>query len=257
MIGVLSWNYWHFGKQNIGVYAYYRLSTSMGAMLPLEKKLIYLGAFLGALSVSFLGLRAYQSLNSPGVHFDDWIYLSGHIAFLAKYLQYTLAFFTLVHIIRNRSRFDWKSATMFFLCVNYFLPAYLSLDDEQRWIAVYSTSFFSHGVQYAVFLFFHSCNAKEGVPAVKKRLRYVVIFLLMAATLALFTQIISPSVSIIDLSNISMISEAYMISLANALGVGVLLNHFWFDSYFWRFSDKESRNWLLDRFSFLFKPTSL
>jgi hypothetical protein len=42
-------------------------------------------------------------------------------------------------------------------------------------------------------------------------------------------------------------------SISDAVVTGILLNHFWLDSYFWRFKDAQSRDWMLSRFSFLFQ----
>jgi hypothetical protein len=41
-------------------------------------------------------------------------------------------------------------------------------------------------------------------------------------------------------------------AMLDSIIIGILLNHFWLDSFFWRFQDPQSRNWLLSRFSFLF-----
>ena len=259
MMGALSWNFWHFGKQNIGVYAYYRLSNSTGGMLPVEKKLIYLGAVLGAMAVSFLGLHYFQALYSNDSPFDDWIHLSGYVNLFGKYLQYALASFTLFYILWNFARFDWKSALLFFLCVNYFLPAYLSLD-SQRWVTFFTASFFTHGIQYVVFLFFHSYNARHTLPVPKNWFEhesvaknfYAIVFVIII--LAFYGSFPFVHSSIISLEFSSKTSEVYFGSLLDALAAGILLTHFWLDSFFWKFSNKESRDWMLERYNFLFKP---
>jgi hypothetical protein len=51
MLGVLAWNNWHFGKQNIGVYSFFRLSQSRPGVVSLERNLIVLGAVLGAVGI--------------------------------------------------------------------------------------------------------------------------------------------------------------------------------------------------------------
>jgi hypothetical protein len=40
-------------------------------------------------------------------------------------------------------------------------------------------------------------------------------------------------------------------SAAFTLNVGVLLVHFWLDSYFWRFKAPSSRAWMTSRYAFL------
>ena len=258
-IAVLAWNNWHFGKQNIGVYAYYRLSKSAAGMLPVEKKLIYLGAFLGAISASFLGLRTGAQAYAPNVKFDQWDQISGYVGIFGRYFQYALASFTLLHILRNPARFDLKSALMFFLCVNFFLPVYLGVSKGQ-WFSFYIASSYAHGVQYMVFLFFHSYNAKLSMPASAWHLgmkfivtsRYLIIYILLSLVVGdlYFWHRIIPPFHFAD-----KISDAYWTSLLTALATGVLLTHFWFDSFFWKFTNKESRNWIIERYSFLFKPT--
>lgn len=39
----------------------------------------------------------------------------------------------------------------------------------------------------------------------------------------------------------------------DAIVTGILLNHFWLDSYFWRFRDPGSRDWMMSRYAFLFR----
>lgn len=256
LLGVLSWNFWHFGKQNIGVYAYYRLSQGAGGMSPIERKLIYTGAFLGAVSAAFLGLRyygGYQLLYSQQANFDQWDQLSGYLGALGKSAQYALALCTVLYIFGNRSRFGWKSGSMFFLCVNFFLPAYLGLDWKQ-WIAFYVASSFTHGCQYIVFLMFHSYHARHRIALPKKWpvYTYTILFLLLCVLIGdlyKFHKVI-PVFHFAD-----KLSDAYWMSLVNGFGVGVLLNHFWFDSFFWKFKNKEARDWMLERYGFLFsKP---
>jgi hypothetical protein len=229
-------------------------------MLPIEKKLIYLGAFLGAISATFLGLRYYGGYGNAyanNVNFDYWDQMSRYLGIFGKYFQYALASFTLLHILRNTSRFDVKSAVMFFLCVNYFLPAYLGLVSI-KWINFYFASSYAHGLQYMVFLFFHSYYARHSMQASSQRsgmsiisaCRYIIIFVLLcllAGEILIWHKVIPP------LHFDDKTSDAYWMSLLTALATGMLVTHFWFDSFFWKFTNKESRNWILERYNFLFK----
>ena len=40
--------------------------------------------------------------------------------------------------------------------------------------------------------------------------------------------------------------------LATGFIWGILLSHFWLDSFFWRLKDKAPREWMRARFAFLF-----
>jgi hypothetical protein len=111
LVSVLSWNLWHFGKQNIGVYAYYRLSQSTGGMLPIERRLLYIGAFLGAISVSYLGLKGYQPQYSTDT-FGYWNNMAGYVSVSGKYLQYIVSMFSAVYIIYNRERFTGRHCSV-------------------------------------------------------------------------------------------------------------------------------------------------
>ena len=42
-------------------------------------------------------------------------------------------------------------------------------------------------------------------------------------------------------------------SLAFTFNVGILLVHFWLNSYFWRFKEPRSRAWMSSRYGFLLK----
>jgi len=36
--------------------------------------------------------------------------------------------------------------------------------------------------------------------------------------------------------------------------IGILLTHFWLDSFFWRFKSPEPRQWMAKRYAFLINP---
>ncbi len=253
-LGILAWNLWHFGKQNIGVYSYYRLGNA-GRMLQTEKRMIYLGAVLGAISAIILGFDSYISNYSEHSRFVHVIALTSYVTGVAQYVQYALTAVSLLYVARYRERFDIKTTAVFLICVNFFLPAYISIGDT-RWASVFSIGSLSHGLQYVAFLLFHSFNTTDGFQRkLKVRSRsapmmtvFLVITGLVLGELYMFHAITRH----IDVTG--LMPSKYWLSFVDGLTNGVLLNHFWFDSFFWRFNNPSARQWMIDRYSFLFPP---
>jgi hypothetical protein len=267
MLGVLAWNNWHFGKQNIGVYSFFRLSQSQPGLASLERKLILLGAVLGAIGIFAANdggyINNFISAYAKNESFSTLQTIADHISSSAKIGQYALLAFVVGYLAVNWRRYTWKTAAMFFFCANFFFPIYVAMDMPAL-TAVFACSILSHGVQYCVFLGFHAGQYRDdpterGVPGPKGRTGSIVMCAVLVGLAAFigenflynkfipkdfFSTVVTDAASRGDV--LKPVAESFMI--------GILLTHFWLDSFFWRFKSPEPRQWMAKRYAFLINP---
>jgi hypothetical protein len=254
---VLAWNLWHFGKQNIGVYSFYRISQSRSRMLPIEKRLMMFAAGLGALTTFGLGTPVYIKVYAANGHFDGLLAFSKYAMWAGTAGQLVLLAVAVWLVIAQRARHGWQTALLFLVCTNYFIPQYLFAQGVPGSF-VFACNTLGHGLQYCTFLGFHAGNDYEKRDRSGPRwARYLMpaAFLLTALFLAdfyVFQKVVSVGGVAHKLSVWLGSPTGLDTALIDSITIGILLNHFWLDSFFWRFQDPQSRNWMLSRFSFLF-----
>ena len=256
-LGVLAWNLWHFGKQNIGVYSFYRISQAQARMVPIEKRLIVATALLGAMATLTLGSDPYIKAYAKASNFDDLMTLSKYVTFAGGVGQVVLFVVVVAVVIAQRSRHSWQSALLFLLSTNYFFPQYL-LAGGAAGSFIFACNTLGHGLQYCAFLGFHAGHDYE-----KKReltrdwARYLMPALFIVT--ALFVADFYLWQKVASVRGVGRVFSRWLrepdlaLSISDAIVTGILLNHFWLDSYLWRFKDARSRDWMHDRFSFLFR----
>jgi hypothetical protein len=247
---VTAWNLWHFGKQNIGVYSFFRASQKQSPMLPIERRLLLGGAVLGALSVFAITGDGFTKQFAGAVDMGWLLALQRQIGHVGIAGQAIMLAAVLVVLWLYRARHRWPSALMFFLSTNFFIAYYL-LSAGASFGFVFACGTFAHGLQYCTFLGFHAGTARSWSRTASWAMP--VAFALLAATL-------------IDLFHFNLVFSAARFggllgtvgaagdvigSTVFTLNVGVLLVHFWLDSYFWRFKAPSSRAWMTSRYAFL------
>ena len=122
MYFVVAWNLWHFGKQNIGVYSFFRTSQNQSPMLPLERKLLLGGAVLGALSAFAMNAGQFSKQFASNVNMDWFLAIEKLIGKFGMVGQAIMLAAVLAVLWAYRERHRWPSALMFFLGTNFFLP---------------------------------------------------------------------------------------------------------------------------------------
>ena len=172
MLAVLTWNFWHFGKQNIGVYLFFRISQSLSAAAPVERNSNFI--WFGARDMSNIPRRRsswlYQVVCADNETFPVLSAVYGYVGSFAKILQYALLAFVVGYAAFNWRRFTWKSAVVFLLCANFFFPQFLTMD-KPDWAVCFCCSSLSHGAQYSVFSALMPLNIKKIKPNEGCRLR--------------------------------------------------------------------------------------
>lgn len=256
---VLAWNIWHFGKQNIGVYSFFRTSQSRSRMLPIEKRLLLFAAALGAMTTFGIGTPAYVKSYASNENFDHLLAFSKYVMWTGSAGQLGLFAVAVWLVVAQRARHGWQTGLLFLLCTNYFVPQYLIADGTPGSF-IFACNTLGHGLQYCTFLGFHAGNdyekrARSGPPWA----RYLMpaAFLLTALFLAdfyYFQKVVSVGAVGHRLAAWFGSPAGLDSAIVDSIIVGILLNHFWLDSFFWRFQDPQSRDWMHSRFSFLFRP---
>jgi hypothetical protein len=276
MLGVLAWNNWHFGKQNVGVYSFFRLSQSQPGVVSLERKLIVFGAVLGAVGIFAANdggyLNNFINTYAKNESFPLLRSVADNVSSFARIGQYALLAFVFGYLAINWRRYTWKTATMFFMCANFFFPIYVAMDMPVL-TAVFACSILSHGVQYCVFLGFHAGQYREdsgergapaptnerGAPAPKGRTGSIVMCVILVVLAVFIGENFLYNKFIPKDFFSTVVAQAagrgdVLTPIAESFMIGILLTHFWLDSFFWRFKSPEPRKWMSKRYAFLINP---
>jgi hypothetical protein len=161
---VLAWNLWHFGKQNIGVYSFFRISQATSRMLPIEKRLMLATAALGAMTTFAIGTPAYIKSYASNENFDHLLAFSKYVMWIGSGAQLIVFAIAVWLVIAQRARHGWQTALLFLLCTNYFVPQYLIADGSPGSF-IFACNTLGHGIQYCTFLGFHAGNDYESASA--------------------------------------------------------------------------------------------
>jgi hypothetical protein len=261
MLAVLTWNFWHFGKQNIGVYSFFRISQSLSAAAPVERNLILFGSALGTLAIFHVAGAGYIKLYAHNETFPVLSTIYGYVGSSAKILQYALLAFVIGYASFNWQRFTWKSAVVFLLCANFFFPQFLTMD-KPDWAVVFACSSLSHGAQYCVFLGSHAAQYQKdqtgaGMPPPSSRIGSIVMCAIIVVMAAFLGEVLLYNTFIPKDYFSTLAAKAFgrgdmVAAVVDSVMIGILLTHFWLDSFFWRFKKPEPRQWMLNRYAFLF-----
>jgi hypothetical protein len=257
-LAVLAWNLWHFGKQNIGVYSFFRISQSASRMVPIEKRLILAAALLGAMTTFSLGNATYIKLYAGHESFDGLQAAAKYVTLAGGIGQVILLGAVVWVIIAQRERHSWQSALMFLLCTNYFVPQYL-IAGGTLGSFIFACNTLGHGVQYCTFLGFHAGHDYETRKRSGSDLsRFImpaalIVTGILVADFYLYQKVVSVGGVGRVMSRWFGSPQGLAVAISDSVVMGILLNHFWLDSYFWRFKDAQSRDWMHSRFSFLFR----
>ncbi len=240
---IAIWQNWHFGKQNVGVYALIRQAQKIGPMSLAERRMIVAGSVLGALAAYF-GAVDLQAQRGQTVGFPLILATIDVLRPVATLAAFGLLIFSAAHVVRNRRRVTPSAAVTFFLSANFFLPFYLTAVSLPNVLAITALA---HGVQYVAFLMFHSANYRGGGSWM------VAVFALCVLVTGdiYYFNLVVPEHWFGHQFGI-LLGADNDAHLSGALVTGILLAHFWFDSVIWRLKNPESRAWVPRRYSCLF-----
>jgi hypothetical protein len=238
LLAYWAWQAFHYGRQNIGVYAFASIAQTGTAPHRAEKLAIDLGTTLGILGTFKIMGMAISPAYLHGTF--DRLYQIGSIAFAAV-LIISLA----VYLKYYRETTVFKTL-FFFTSVFFFYPVFISTDVN---IAFLSYAM-AHGLQYMIFMGVVSTNAKpQGEP---RSVPYRNI--LTMAILVLILGFVFWRVG--DLRQIELIKNSRLYSFAADFLFGAVLgatmSHFVVDASAWKLSLAPQRAYISRRFDFLF-----
>lgn len=266
MIVYVHYALFHFARQNIGVLSFVTM-TSARRPLHRREKLILNGVAIcgmfGALKLYAPGLL----LNPEHFAFDlsaiavviEPLYIAGLIGYGVVFALAAGHFFT------HRQSYDAYSATIFWLCVAWYVPIYAALGHPLLSIASFTTA---HGLQYLVLLGFHAYRRSKLRVARRSdsgafpgtlngwyALMPCLALLAAALTGALLWHY--PQLPFAGFSEIiqTMAGAGGIAKAGAGLVAGITLAHFWVDQFIWRSRTPERRGWLIENYPFLAPST--
>jgi hypothetical protein len=246
----LHYQAFHFGRQNVGVYAMASMATAQGPVLRSERLTIN--------AATACGMLGTMSTFMPNLMVGE-IYPvdNGPIAPVASALYYVgLAFYVgtlvcaCVIIVMYRQRYKGLSIFVYLGSVLFFLPTYLSHD----FLFSFLSYGIAHGLQYDTILGFHALNADRSKVFLLKRKSVLIFLAVIAISFVLygqFAQVINITSSLTDAILHHSIAHQTQARFVLAFMVATAAAHFWFDQNVWRFREPARRKWLFERFPFL------
>lgn len=233
-----AWQAFHYGRQNIGIYAFASIAETGRAPKKAEKIAIDCGTLLAILG-TFKVLGAAVAPAYLRVSFD-YLYQIGFVSF------FVLAVFSVAVYFKYFQDTSLFKTLFFFTSVFFFAPVFISTDNNIGFLS-YAIA---HGLQYIVFMSVISVNAGEKVrPALYKNVAVFLVFLLLVG-FAFWR--------VNDLREMGFVKSTWAYArIADFLFgavLGATMSHFVIDASAWRLSMAKQRSYITKRFNFVFDP---
>jgi len=253
VLAAVMWQHWHFGKQNIGVLALARIATNSGPLMKFERYTMTAASICGIAAAYLVVGKATQGVL--------WSFDAGQF----RWLQYLIAAAALGCVMLNIARYTAGTGALYLLGVCFFLPQFLAVDLPQ-YVYIFGSSILAHGTQYILILFYHSLglvDLNRRVSGQRKMAQTLWLFaplFFFALTFAIATNFYTShslwsfNDAVTQISAVAQIKigPATISAIASGLIWGILLCHFWLDSFFWRLKESGPRQWVKSRYAFLF-----
>jgi hypothetical protein len=223
LVAFFSWQLWHYQKQNIGILSFVAAGTGSGPTFIWERRTLMMAALAGILgffSLNNIGLSTF------GPEFTE-LHQVGKLLYLTVPILLAVAVAKVPALRTNRLRLAYL-----FLGASFFLPTFL-FDDQISATMGYAIA---HGMQYLVFM---------GVVGIGKRPALASLTMLAGIStlggLLLNGAVIAANVT--DLPHRYAIYGAF---------VGIVMTHFVLDASLWRLRERFQRDYIRQKFSFVF-----
>lgn len=230
-----AWQAFHYGRQNIGIYAFASIAQTGRAPHRLEKLAIDFGTILGILGTfKILG----TAVAPAHLHTTfNYLYQFGYLAFIAVFL------FSLTIYLKFYADTTLFKTIFFFTSVFFFYPVFLSTEEN---IAFLSYAI-AHGLQYIIFMTVISAKAGERRKFAQKSI-WKLLILLLVVGFAFWR--------VGDLRQMEAVAgnQFYMFAADFLFGavLGATMSHFVVDAGAWKLSMARQRGYITKRFDFIF-----
>lgn len=235
-----GWQAFHYGRQNVGVYAFASIAEKGRPASRLEKLAIDAGTICGILGTfKILGFNVAPA------------YLRGVLEILyqaGKYGLLLVVIFSVIVYLKNFQSTTLLKTVFYFTLVFFFVPIWLS-DNINVTFLSYAIA---HGLQYITFMSVVSMNSKADPAAPSLPYRSIGMFLLFLLVVGFMFYRME------DLKTFEAIKNNVILMRSVDFGVGAILGatmaHFVIDAGAWRLSKVAQRAYMTKRFAFLLKP---
>jgi hypothetical protein len=230
-----SWQAYHYGRQNTGIYAFASIAETGKAPRKLEKLAIDAGTILAILgTLKVLGMAVAPAYLHRSF---DFLYRLGFVAFLA------VAVFSVVVYAKYFRETSPLKTIFFFTTVFFFLPVFLSTDNNIGFLS-YAIA---HGLQYIIFMSVISATTSESRSLQYKSMGVLLVLLLLVGFV--FWRVN-------DLRELEFVKGTWAYARAADFLFGAVLgatmSHFLIDASAWRLSLEKQRSYITKRFYFVF-----
>ncbi|HEX6719285.1 MAG TPA: hypothetical protein VF088_19420 [Pyrinomonadaceae bacterium] len=234
-----AWQAFHYGRQNVGIYAFASIAETGRAPQKAEKFVMEAATVLAILGTfKVLGTAVAPAFLHRGF---DYLYQFGLVAFVA-----TVAVGVAVYM-KNFSDTSLFKTLFFFTAIFFFAPVFISTDNNIGFLS-YAVA---HGLQYIIFMSVVSTTAADDTPraSLYKNVTVFLIFLLLVG-FAFWR--------VNDLREMTFIKGTWAFArtadfLYGAV-LGATMSHFVIDASAWRLSMAKQRSYMTRRFYFVFEP---
>jgi hypothetical protein len=230
-----AWQAYHYGRQNVGVYAFASLAQQKGPPQKMERLALELATYCGILGTFKVMGTGVVPTYLQG--FFELLYRAGYFCYLALFM------FGLYAYLKNIRHTTLTKSLFFPTLLFFFYPIYLS----GNILVAFSSYAIAHGLQYIIFMMVVSANAER--ETVRRSIRNVVKLMLLTLLVGFAFYRVT------DLKDLEFIRQqaALARSLDFLVGAvfGATMAHFVIDAGAWRLSKAAPRAYMVKRFGFI------
>jgi len=237
LLAYWSWQAFHYGRQNVGIYAFASIAETTKPPRIEERLAIDAGTLLAIVGTfKILGMAVAPVYLHRAF---NYLYQFGFVTFLV------LLVFSVAVYVKCFKQTTLFKTVFFFTAVFFFLPVFLSTDVNIGFLS-YAMA---HGLQYIIFMTVISATATDDQrQAVSYRSLGKLIALLVVLGFAFWR--------VADLKELEIVKSSGIYSRAADFLFGAVLgatmSHFVIDASAWRLRMKKQRDYMKKRFYFVF-----
>ena len=233
-----SWQAFHYGRQNLGIYSFVSIAQRGAAPSRYEKLVIDLGTWCGIIGTFKILGSGVAPVYLHGLF--DTLYWASTMAFVAVLVV------SVVVYTQNLKRTTPLLTIFYFTLVCFFLPVFLSTNVNIGFLS-YAIA---HGVQYILFMSIVSLNLDPHAASQRLQIGNAIKLLLLTLVAGFVFYRAA------DLKTVELITtHATLIRIVDFI-IGAILGatmaHFVVDAGAWRLSQTLQRMYIGKRFAFVF-----